>query len=107
MVIGILRSVDEGYFGHVVSLGFGRVPIVVVPDGEKDFSFDVLSGNADDSMAIRFGTAVRRVSKDGNYLIFKLDCPALPGPIEATMSLKPSRQGIYALEWKRKPRPKR
>lgn len=42
----------------------------------------------------------------GAYLEVKIDGPVLPHPVIATMRLKPSREGIYRLHWKRMPKPK-
>jgi uncharacterized protein (DUF736 family) len=101
MDIGTFRAVDEGYVGHIVTLSFGRMPVVILPSGNKEFSFEVLFLNADDRTTIKFGSASRRAGTEGSYLKVTIDCPALAAPIQATMSLKPSREGVYTLTWVR------
>lgn len=101
MIIGTFHSAHDGYIGYIVTLSFGRLPVVIVPHEKTDFSFDILFVNADDETTIKFGTAQRRNGKHGGYLKICMDCPALSAPIEAIMQLKPSRDGVYTLDWER------
>lgn len=108
MIIGVFRSEQGGYIGHIETLSFGRRPVVIVPHDENDFTYDVLFVNSRDATTVKFGAALRRSAPAGSYLKITLDCPALAAPIEATMSLKVSRDKLYTLIWERKKRrPKR
>jgi uncharacterized protein (DUF736 family) len=104
MVIGTFRAVDEGYVGYVVTLSFGRLSAVIIPSGNKESSLEVLFLNADDRTTVKFGSALRRAGTEGSYLKITMDCPGLAAPIQATMSLKPSREGVYTLTWVRNER---
>jgi uncharacterized protein (DUF736 family) len=102
MIIGVFRSERDGYIGHIDTLSFGRRAVVIVPRDENDFSYDVLFVNAQDTTTIKFGAALSRPNAAGSYLKISMDCPALAAPIEATMSLKPSQEKIYTVQWERK-----
>jgi uncharacterized protein (DUF736 family) len=48
------------------------------------------------------GAAWLKNGQYGDYLSVKLDCPSLLTPINATMALKASNEGVYLLRWQRR-----
>jgi uncharacterized protein (DUF736 family) len=100
MIIGVFHSAEDGFVGQLFFMGLDQVPIAAVPlKPEKSFAF-LLAGKTM-STSIEIGRGVGKQGKDGAYLEVKIDGPILPGPVTATMDLKPSREGIYTLIWKR------
>lgn len=100
MIIGIFCSVEDGFAGQLYGMGLEQTPIAVVPS-ESGKTYGFLIAGKDVGASIEIGRAVRRSGKDGGFLEVKIDMPILPAPVTATMKLKPSREGIYNLEWKR------
>ena len=86
--------------GQLFFMGLDQVPIAAVPlKTERTFAF-LLAGKTL-STSIEIGRGVLKQGKDGAYLEVKIDGPILVAPVTATMDLKPSREGIYTLDWKR------
>jgi uncharacterized protein (DUF736 family) len=100
MIIGIFCSVEDGFAGQLYGMGLEQTPIAVVPS-ESGKTYGFLIAGKDVGASIEIGRAVRRSGKDGGFLEVKIDMPILPAPVTATMKLKPSREGIYNLEWRR------
>jgi len=100
MIIGTFRDADDGFVGQLFCMGLEQVPIAVVPS-ETDRCFAFLIAGKELSTSIEIGRGVYVPAKNGAYLDVKIDGPMLPAPVSATMLLKPTREGIYSLDWKR------
>jgi uncharacterized protein (DUF736 family) len=49
------------------------------------------------------GAAWLKTGEYGDFLSVKLDCPTLAaGPINASMSLSPTAEGLFLLRWQRR-----
>jgi uncharacterized protein (DUF736 family) len=100
MIIGIFRSIDDGFAGQLYGAGFEHVPIAIVPTKGSN-AYNILIAGKDIDASIEIGQGALVPNKDGGYLDIKIDAPILAAPIRAIMKLKASRLGTYNLEWKR------
>jgi len=48
------------------------------------------------------GAAWLKSGDYGEYLSVRLDCPTLLAPINATMKMTPTEEGLYILRWQRR-----
>jgi len=95
-VIARLKKIDDGsYSGPLETLAF-RIPVRFVKR-PKGANFTI--HGPDDC---ELGAAWIKSGEFGDFLSVKLDCPSLPAPINAIMSLKATDDGSFVLRWQRR-----
>jgi uncharacterized protein (DUF736 family) len=96
MNIGRFQKEENGYSGSIETLSLQLTPVRFVKrDKGADFA---IHGPNDGEL----GAAWRKTGEYGDYLSVKLDCPTLPAPVNAIMSLKANADGFYSLRWQRR-----
>ena len=96
MNIGRFQKQDSGYSGSIETLGLQLNPVRFV---KRSKGADFAVHGPDDG---ELGAAWRKTGEYGDYLSVKLDCPTLPAPVNAVMSLKANADGFYSLRWQRR-----
>jgi uncharacterized protein (DUF736 family) len=95
-VIGRFQNHDDGYSGVIETLVLHVKPVRFVKR-EKGANFSIYG--PDDG---ELGAAWRKAGEFGDFLSVKLDCPSLPAPVNAIMSLKANSDGFFLLRWQRR-----
>ncbi|MFA4994171.1 MAG: DUF736 family protein [Bdellovibrionales bacterium] len=98
MIIGTFHSAEDGFAGRLYGMGLDNIPIAIIPL-ESGKSYAVLIAGENVNTSIEIGKARRCRGENGGYLDVRIDCPILPAAVKARMKLKPSREGVYQLEW--------
>src|SRR5437868_14028259 len=96
MNIGRFQKFDTDFTGSIETLAYSVNPVRFV---KRDKGADYALQGPDDG---ELGAAWRKSGEYGEYLSVKLDCPSLPAPINAIMTLKASEDGSYFLRWQRR-----
>ena len=96
MIIGRFQKHEGGFLGSVETLTI-HVDQVRFIKRDKGANFE-LRGPEDGEL----GAAWIKSGEFGDYLSVRLDCPSLPAPINATMKLTASDDGMYLLRWQRR-----
>jgi uncharacterized protein (DUF736 family) len=99
MVIAKCRRAGDGFALSFNSLGLRLDARMERRD--KGANYAVIG--PDDS---ELGAAWLKSGEFGDYLSVRLDCPTLPGPINATMKMTPTADGVYLLRWQRRDQPR-
>jgi uncharacterized protein (DUF736 family) len=94
--IGEFQKEGKELIGSVETLLIRLKPVRMRPQ-DKGANYSI--HGPDDC---ELGAAWRKSGQYGDYLSVKLDCPALPAPINAIMSLKANDSGFYTLRWQRR-----
>jgi uncharacterized protein (DUF736 family) len=100
MIIGRFRRENDGFIGPLTTLGI-QLNDVRFAHRDKGANYAIL-GPED----CELGAAWLKSGDFGDYLSVRLDSPTLPAPINATMKLTPSEDGVYALRWQRREPPR-
>jgi uncharacterized protein (DUF736 family) len=94
MIIGMLKVTEGGYAGRIATLSLGVRGIALIPAADAEDDFDV---TLEDTPYV-----CGRAKHEGkDILVVEMDCPGLPGRLEAWMELKASAEGYCTLQWKR------
>ena len=99
MIIGTFtKNEHDGFHGSVNTTGL-NLEGVVFEKQEKGAAFALSASH--DGQCFEIGAAWNKTGEYGDYLSVKIDGPTFGEPINATMKLKASETGIYALRWNR------
>lgn len=100
MIIGTFTTNNEGgYAGNIHTAGL-HLEGVVFEKREKGADFTLSAEFGDHVYEI--GAAWKKTGDFGDYLSVRLDSPIFLAPVNATMKLKASDTGFFALRWGRK-----
>jgi uncharacterized protein (DUF736 family) len=95
MLIGKFEKERDDLIGSIDALGLHANP-VRFEHRDKGATYVVRGPDGE------YGAAWQRSGEFGDFLTVRLDGPALPAPINAIMSLKPTDDGFYLLRWQRR-----
>src|ERR1700759_2865117 len=99
--IGEFQKEGEDLVGAIETLGI-QLKRVRFRHRDKGANY-VIHGPEDVG---ELGAAWLKAGEFGDYLSVRLDCPTLgAGPINATMKLTPTEDGLYLLRWQRRDPP--
>ena len=99
MIIGTFtKNTEGGFHGHINTAGL-NLDGVVFEKQDKGAAFTLSASHLDQCFEI--GAAWNKSGEFGDYLSVKIDSPVFAEPINATMALKTSDTGLYALRWNR------
>lgn len=96
MIIGRFQKSEFGFSGSIETLSIQLNPVRFL---RQDKGANYALHGPDDG---ELGAAWRKSGQYGDYLSVRLDCPSLLTPINATMALKASNDGVYLLRWQRR-----
>ena len=96
MIIGRFRREGDSFSGAVRTLTIG-LSDVRFERRDKGANY-VIHGPG----GAELGAGWVKSGDFGDYLSVRLDCPALPEPINATMKMSPTDDGVYLLRWQRR-----
>jgi uncharacterized protein (DUF736 family) len=95
--IGEFERDNDGFTGTVETLGIQSKGVTFKPQ-DKGANYTIYGPGGIGEL----GAAWLKSGDYGEYLSVRLDCPTLPAPINATMKMTPTEDGIYVLRWQRR-----
>ncbi len=100
MIIGTFtQNPAGGYVGRIDTAGLNLTD-VVFEKRETGVNFALSAEHHGQTFEV--GAAWQKSGEFGDYLSVKLDSPLFIVPINATMKLKGSDAGVFALRWNRR-----
>jgi uncharacterized protein (DUF736 family) len=96
VIIGRFRREGGGFTGTLKTLGMQLDGVRFEPR-DKGANYVVHGPGSSE-----FGAGWVKSGEFGEYVSAKLDCPTLPEPINATMKLTPTDDGVFLLRWQRR-----
>ena len=100
MIIGTFTSNDNGGFTGVINTAGLNLAGVAFETKDKGADFVLKADH--NGQAFEIGGAWKKSGDYGDYLSVRLDSPTFAEPVNATMKLKASDTGVYALRWNRR-----
>jgi uncharacterized protein (DUF736 family) len=95
--IGEFEQENTGFIGGIEALGI-QMKGVRFKSQDKGADYTIYGPDGIGEL----GAAWLKSGDYGDYLSVRLDCPTLPAPINATMKMTPTEDGLYVLRWQRR-----